>query len=84
MSFVIFQILPDADRAGLIDDAFNLARGGYLNYSVALDITKYLGTDDQHLPWDSARMGMTYIKNMLTGGVFGLWRVRKLFYQRKK
>ncbi|KAL5018116.1 hypothetical protein ScPMuIL_003838 [Solemya velum] len=67
-------ILPDADRAGLIDDAFNLARGGYLNYSVALDITKYLHRDDDHLPWDSARMGITYIQNMLSGGAFGLWR----------
>lgn len=63
----------------MIDDAFNLARGGYLNYSVALDITKYLHRDDDHLPWDSARMGITYIQNMLSGGAFGLWRVRSTY-----
>ncbi|KAH3860698.1 hypothetical protein DPMN_023616 [Dreissena polymorpha] len=53
-----------ADRTGLIDDAFNLARGGYLNYDVALSMMSYLNKEFHHLPWDSAYEGITYIKHM--------------------
>lgn len=60
-----------ADRTGLVDDAFNLARGGYITYDVALEMTKYLNKERHHLPWDSAYSGITYLKDMfLSSGKF--------------
>lgn len=53
-----------ADRTGLIDDAFNLARGGYLGYEVAMEMTKYLDKELHYLPWDSAYDAIMYIKDM--------------------
>lgn len=53
-----------ADRSGLLDDAINLARGGYLGYDVALEMTKYLDQELDHLPWDSAYNGITYLSHM--------------------
>ncbi|XP_078360662.1 aminopeptidase N-like [Oculina patagonica] len=44
----VFEII---DRAGLIADAFNLARGGYIKYTVPLNITKYLAKEDEYVPW---------------------------------
>ncbi|WAQ96948.1 AMPE-like protein [Mya arenaria] len=64
-----------ADRTGLIDDSFNLARGGYLSYDVALKMTSYLDREFHHLPWDSAFNGITYIKDMfLNSGMFNTLR----------
>ncbi|KAL4239647.1 hypothetical protein ACF0H5_000454 [Mactra antiquata] len=53
-----------ADRAGLVDDAFNMARGGYLSYGVALEMTNYLNQEYHYLPWNTAYKGITYIKKM--------------------
>lgn len=64
-----------ADRTGLVDDAFNLARGGYLHYNVALEITKYLDKEFHHLPWYSAYSGISYIKDMfINSGKFDFLR----------
>ncbi|XP_060595216.1 glutamyl aminopeptidase-like [Ruditapes philippinarum] len=67
-----------ADRTGLVDDAFNLARAGYISYELALEMTKYLDKEYHHLPWDSAYSGITYIKDMfITSGHFD--SLRKYF-----
>lgn len=58
------EIPNPADRSGLVDDAFNLARGGYLSYDVALEMTKYLNQDMHHLPWDSAYSEIIYLSRM--------------------
>ncbi|XP_053392868.1 glutamyl aminopeptidase-like [Mercenaria mercenaria] len=64
-----------ADRTGLVDDAFNLARGGYIGYDVAMEMTKYLDQEQHHLPWDSAYSGITYLKDMfMTSGDFDYLR----------
>jgi hypothetical protein len=39
------------NRAQLIDDAFSLAKGGYIDYSIAFDILKYLVREDDFFPW---------------------------------
>lgn len=68
--------MSDVEKSGLIDDAFNLARGGYLNYDVALDLTKYLDKEMDHLPWESAVSGLGYIRDMFEyGGDFSGFRV---------
>ena len=61
---LLIQIPNPADRSGLVDDAFNLARGGYLSYDVALEMTKYLNQDMHHLPWDSAYSEIIYLSRM--------------------
>ncbi|XP_064918395.1 glutamyl aminopeptidase [Columba livia] len=54
-----------ADRAGILDDAFSLARPGLLNYSVPLELTKYLINETDYLPWDRVISSVTYLTNML-------------------
>ena len=66
-----------ADRTGLVDNAFNLARGGYLGYDVALEMTKYLHSEMHLLPWQSAFSGISYMKNMFYhSGKFDFLKVR--------
>lgn len=42
------------NRAQLIDDAFSLAKGGYIDYSIAFDILKYLVRETDFFPWYTA------------------------------
>lgn len=49
------------NRARLIDDAFNLARAGQLNYSIPLRLTQYLEKEDDIIPWFSAMNGLNYV-----------------------
>lgn len=42
------------NRAQLIDDAFALALGGYVDYNIAFDIVKYLNREDDFFPWFTA------------------------------
>lgn len=53
-----------ADRASFIDDAFALARAQLLNYTVALNLTKYLSKEQDYLPWQRAISAVTYIISM--------------------
>ena len=79
MLFLSFQSwkLTAADRSGLLDDAMNLARAGFLGYDVALEMTSYLNREDNFVPWQSTYASLTYISSMLTYDTdFGLWRVR--------
>ena len=70
--------MTDVDKSGLIDDAFNLARGGYLSYDTVLTLTLYLDKEMQYLPWDSAYSVFTYITDMFEfGGDFATWRVSR-------
>ncbi|XP_061849171.1 glutamyl aminopeptidase [Colius striatus] len=54
-----------ADRAGILDDAFSLARAGLMNYSVSLELTKYLTKETDYLPWERVISSVTYLANML-------------------
>ncbi|KAJ8317988.1 hypothetical protein KUTeg_003079 [Tegillarca granosa] len=61
------EIMKDTDKSGLINDALNLARGGYLSYDIALEITTFLDKEYGYLPWKSAIEGLEYIEKMLMG-----------------
>lgn len=46
------NVIPPINRAQLVDDAFQLARHGYLDYSVVLNLTSYLKDKEKHyIPW---------------------------------
>lgn len=49
------------NRAQLIDDSFNLARAGKLNYTIPLALTQYLEKENDLVPWYSAMNGLNYI-----------------------
>ncbi|XP_050434254.1 aminopeptidase N-like [Adelges cooleyi] len=49
------------NRAQLIDDSFNLARAGKLNYSVPFELTKYLKNENDVVPWYSVMNNYDYI-----------------------
>ncbi|XP_025208483.1 aminopeptidase N-like [Melanaphis sacchari] len=49
------------NRAQLIDDAFNLAKSGQLDYSVPLHLSKYLRNEYNITPWYSAMNGFAYL-----------------------
>ena len=53
------------NRAQIIDDSFNLARAGHLNYSIAFSLTKYLTQELDFIPWSSAINALDYINTML-------------------
>ena len=46
--------LPTTDRVNLINDAFSLAAAHRLSYSVALNLTKYLVSERELGPWETA------------------------------
>ncbi|XP_069758954.1 thyrotropin-releasing hormone-degrading ectoenzyme-like [Narcine bancroftii] len=48
------KVISVGNRAGLIDDAFNLARAGYLPQNIPLEIIKYLYKEKEFLPWHAA------------------------------
>ncbi|CAG0920565.1 unnamed protein product, partial [Notodromas monacha] len=58
------------NRAQLIDDAMSLARAELLDYTRALELTKYLVYEREYAPWKAALRDMQYIGKMLikTGG----------------
>ncbi|NXJ94602.1 AMPE aminopeptidase, partial [Corythaixoides concolor] len=59
------QNFSAADRAGILDDAFSLARAGLVNYTVPLELTKYLINETDYLPWYRLISSVTYLSYML-------------------
>nr|CAD7587585.1 unnamed protein product [Timema genevievae] len=60
------KIIP-VNRAQIVDDLFNLARGGYLNYTVVLDLVKYLQREVDYIPWNAALTGLNYVEKRMRG-----------------
>ena len=64
------------NRAQIIDDAFNLAKAGRLDYDVALGVTSYLHQEKEFTCWKAALSGFSYISQMLQrSGAYGEFRV---------
>ena len=53
------------NRAQLLDDAFNLAKSGMLDYETALSLTSYLSKETEYIPWSAALSGLSYVNKML-------------------
>ncbi|XP_072037073.1 aminopeptidase N-like [Amphiura filiformis] len=66
------SMIPEANRAALLNDAFNLARAGEMSQAIALDITLYLTNETQYVPWKAAISALGYLDNMLSKtGAYG-------------
>ncbi|XP_078532219.1 glutamyl aminopeptidase isoform X2 [Lissotriton helveticus] len=59
------SIFSVADRAGVIDDVFAFASAELLNYTTALNLTKYLVHEDAYLPWQRVTSALSYLTDML-------------------
>lgn len=71
-----FQKIAPANRAQLINDALNLARGSYLSYQTALDVTQYLVHEHDYIPWKAAINSINFIDAMMIkGGDYHLMKV---------
>ncbi|XP_065349192.1 aminopeptidase Ey-like [Cloeon dipterum] len=67
--------IPTLNRVQIIDDAFNLARAGLLDYSLALNLLRYLHHEREYLPWKAAFTNLEYLYRMTNrGGGFSPFR----------
>lgn len=56
------------NRAQIVDDLFNLARAGIVEYSAAIDIILYLKNEKSYIPWLSAfNNGLTFLSQRVSG-----------------
>merc|ERR1719167_339337 len=53
------------NRAQILDDAFELAKVGKLDYKTALKLTGYLEMETEYIPWYSAISGLSHLNKML-------------------
>ncbi|XP_073693903.1 thyrotropin-releasing hormone-degrading ectoenzyme-like [Garra rufa] len=58
-------IISVGNRAGLIDDVFNLARAGYLPQNVPLQMISYLSQEAEFLPWHAASRALYQLDKLL-------------------
>nr|XP_021384654.1 thyrotropin-releasing hormone-degrading ectoenzyme isoform X2 [Lonchura striata domestica] len=59
------EVISVSNRAGLIDDAFNLARAGYLPQNIPLEIMRYLSEEKDFLPWHAASRALYPLDKLL-------------------
>lgn len=56
-----------ANRGQLIDDAFQLANAGIINYTIAFDLVKYLHRKEpNYIPWYSALRNMEELRVIIS------------------
>ncbi|XP_026057981.1 aminopeptidase N-like [Carassius auratus] len=54
------QSIPVINRAQIIDDAFNLAKAGIIETTLALRTTLFLNSETEYMPWESALDNLDY------------------------
>ncbi|XP_043083976.1 aminopeptidase N-like [Puntigrus tetrazona] len=54
------QSIPVINRAQIIDDAFNLAKAGIIETTLALRTTLFLASETEYMPWESALDNLDY------------------------
>jgi aminopeptidase N len=54
-----------ANRAQIVDDAFNLAKASLLDYNTAFRVTKFLSNETDFIPWSAAQNVFSYIQLMM-------------------
>ncbi len=64
------------NRAQILDDAFNLARAGLLDYESVFGLTSYLAKERSYIVWSAAERGFAYIQKMLSRtDAYGAYKV---------
>lgn len=58
------QAIPVVNRAQLLDDSLNIARAGLMPYTLAMDMTMYLASERDYVPWSAASTALDYIDLM--------------------
>lgn len=68
--------LNETDRAGLVDDAFALARGNIITIGQALDVSRFLANETNYNPWQSGLNQLMIVDTLLaqSGSTYGLFR----------
>lgn len=59
-------IIPPINRAQIIDDAWNLAKGGYLKLTIALKTLEYINKERDYIPWAATTSQISYVAMMLS------------------
>lgn len=59
------EVFSPEDRAGLLDDAFALARTGQLKYSILFELLAYLKHETHLVPWETIISAYSFIKNRM-------------------
>ncbi len=65
-SSTIAPIISPIDRAGLLDDAFELGRAAAMKYQHVLGLTEFLSGEKAYVPWLTALIGFSYMKERLS------------------
>lgn len=69
-------VISTKNRAQLIDDSLNIARANKLNYNIALNITHYLISERDYIPWRAAITALSYLDTILySSPVYDEWQV---------
>lgn len=56
------------NRAQIVDDLFNLARAGIVDYPTAVDIIRYIKKEKSYIPWLTAiNHGLTFLSQRVSG-----------------
>lgn len=63
----ISDIIHVENKAQLIDDSFNLALHGELDFDIALDVLNYIKNEVDFIPWTTAKNALLFLENMLRG-----------------
>ncbi|XP_030573301.1 membrane alanyl aminopeptidase-like [Drosophila novamexicana] len=58
--------IPVENRAAIIDDLFNFALAGLIDYVEVFEFMEYMSTETEYIPWYAAYVGMERIAKRLT------------------
>ncbi|KAK7497860.1 hypothetical protein BaRGS_00010994 [Batillaria attramentaria] len=59
-------VIPQVNRAQIMNDAWNLARGDYLSMDIALLTVEYLHQEMDYIPWHEAQKELDFVDKMLS------------------
>lgn len=60
-----FRAIPVNNRAQILNDALELATLDQLDYNIALNLTKYLATEEEYIPWAAGFQGLEDVRIVL-------------------
>jgi len=64
------------NRAQILDDLLDLARGGLIDYTLALNATRYLKLEEELIPWQADLKAFSFLDRMLKRtAIYDEWKV---------